>query len=335
MQAQDYAAVKWAIGQRVRNVLERDVEAAIEDGRLLRTHVLRPTWHLVLPSDIRWMLKLTAPRIRALMAYYDRQLELDEATFRRSNATIAKALRGGKYLTRNELGHALSSARIVASGQRLGHLMMRAELDAVVCSGPRRGKQFTYALLDERAPPSKPLAREEALATLARRYVRSHGPCLIQDFSWWSGLSVADAKAGIEAIKSELEQLRLGQKTYWFFGSKKPPRLGDSLCHLLPNYDEYLVAHKDHTPLISGAPAQAPTREDSVLSARIVDRTGQICGGWRRTLEKSRVVIKLELFAAPSRALSTALRAEAERYAAFLGLGLRLTTTSSGRRVRA
>jgi hypothetical protein len=210
---------------------------------------------------------------------------------------------------------------------------MRAELDGVVCSGPRRGKQFTYALLDERAPPSPPLASDEALATLARRYVRSHGPCSVQDFSWWSGLSVSDAKAGIDAIQPELERLELGQKTYWLFGKNRPPRLTEPTCHLLPNYDEYLVAHKDHAPLIAGTDAERLGGAHNLLRAPIV-QNGKIIGAWRRTLEKSVVEVELELLAAPSRTVRTALRAQAQRDAAFLGLRLRLVTPA-GRRARA
>src|SRR6185295_3655744 len=137
VQAQDYAGAKWALAQRTRGATDAEVERELSDGRILRTHVLRPTWHFVAPADIRWMLELTAPRVNAAMAYYDRVLELDDAVFRRSNAALTKALAGGKHLTRAELGQVLEKANIgVTSGQRLGHLMMRAELDAVVCSGP-------------------------------------------------------------------------------------------------------------------------------------------------------------------------------------------------------
>src|SRR5206468_8988550 len=106
-------------------------------------------------ADIRWMLALTARRVKAAMAYYDRQLELDDAVFRRSHAALTRALRGGHELTRSELGQVLRRARVGETrSQRLGHLLMRAELDAVVCSGARRGKQATYALLEDRVPPA-------------------------------------------------------------------------------------------------------------------------------------------------------------------------------------
>src|SRR5262245_24524323 len=168
------------------------IDELFNEGKILRTHVMRPTWHFVMPEDIRWMLKLTAPRINAVSAYYFRKMELDQAVLARSNAAISKALRG-KHLTREELGQVLGRAKIDAKGLRLIYLMIRAELDAVICSGPLRGKQFTYALLDERVPKCRTLKRDEALAELTIRYFTSHGPALLRDFVWWSGLTITDA----------------------------------------------------------------------------------------------------------------------------------------------
>src|SRR5258708_18431984 len=199
VQAQDFAGAKWALAQRARTKTDASIEEAFAGGRIVRTHVMRRTWHFVVPDDVRWMQALTAPRVRAAMAYYDRKLQLDARTFGRSQAVLARTLEGGQHRTREELGRALADAGIPASGQRLGHLMMRAELDAVICSGPRRGKQFTYALLDDRCPKAATpvLSRDEALAELTSRYFRSHGPASLRDFAWWSGLTVADVKKGV------------------------------------------------------------------------------------------------------------------------------------------
>ncbi len=186
VQAQEYGHAKWALGMRLPGATDVDVERAIAEGSILRTHVMRPTWHFVTSADIRWMLELTGPRVHALNAYYYRQQGLDDALFARSNAVLAKALAGGNYLTRPELQAALAGAGIVADGGlRASYLMMRAELDMLICSGPRRGKQFTYALLDERAPAASSLPRDEALAELTRRYFTSHGPATLKDFAWW------------------------------------------------------------------------------------------------------------------------------------------------------
>jgi hypothetical protein len=324
VQAQDYAGAKWALAQRLRRSRESELERALDSGSILRTHVLRPTWHFVLPADIRWMLKLTAPRIRTVMSYYHQQLELDESTFRRSNSALGKALQGGKHLTRAELGRVLEGARIRASGPRLGLLLMRAEIDAVVCSGPRGGKQLTYALLEERAPKARALARDEALAELSRRYVKSHGPCLVHDFAWWSGLSVGDAKKGFASIASELWPRLVNEKTYWSAKGERAARRSAPSLHLLPNFDEYLVAYKDQSLALDGALARELSPRGNVLGGHIVIIDGRVAGGWRRTLGKAKVSVEVTLLAPLERAQKEALTQAAERYAAYLELPLEL-----------
>src|SRR6185369_4462037 len=189
VQAQDYHAALWALALRMRNATHAAVEAAFNHGEIIRTHVLRPTWHFVAPEDIRWLLQLTAPCINRRCSGTYRRFGLDDAVFKRSTKVFVKALRGGKHLTRAALRAAHNQAGIPADDTvRMGHLLLRAELDGLICSGPRLGKQFTYALLEERVPPGKTLTREEALAELTRRYFSSHGPATLQDFVWWSGL---------------------------------------------------------------------------------------------------------------------------------------------------
>ncbi len=227
VQSQDYTGAAWAVGQRAPGLTAADVEAAFTAGRVLRTHVLRPTWHFVAPADIRWMLALTAPQVHARLRTYDQSLELDTKVYSKARVVMERALEGGQFLTRIELGAALRRARIVAAGQRLAHLAMHAELEGSICSGPRRGKQFTYALLAERAPKARTLAREAALAELARRYFASHGPATLRDFVWWSGLRVKDAAAGVALGKVD--------------ALKTPPEActAPGANYLFSNYDEY------------------------------------------------------------------------------------------------
>jgi hypothetical protein len=201
IQAQDYGAAKWALGQRVAGVADDDIEAAFTKGTILRTHVMRPTWHFVAPADIRWLLQLTAQRVIALSKGQYRTNELDDKVFATSNKVLAKAL-DGKQLTRPALVAALEKANIKTDELRFTLLLMRAELDGIICSGGREGKQFTYALLDDRAPKAKTLAHDEALAMLTSRYFTSHGPATLPDFAWWSGLTMATVKEGIELVKN-------------------------------------------------------------------------------------------------------------------------------------
>lgn len=321
VQAQDYSAAKWGVAQRTTGATDAIVEQALSDGTIIRTHVLRPTWHFVVPADIRWMLALTAPRVRALMAYYDRRLELTDAVFRRSNAALTKALKGGQHLTRGEIGRVLQRAEIDATGeQRVGHLLMRAELDALICNGPRRGKQFTYALLDERLPPAKPMRRDEALAELAARYFVTRGPATAQDFAWWSGLTVADARDGIHAIEATLAHATVEGKQYWFAAAGQAPIVANPTAHLLPNYDEYFIGYKDRSA-VGNAVRGTPLGDANVVFARhVIMVNGQLVGAWKRTLTRNAVVVALNVVAPVRETERRAIAAAARRYGDFLGL---------------
>lgn len=327
VQAQDYAGAKWAVGQRVQGADDAAVERAFNEGAILRTHVMRPTWHFVAPADIRWLLALTAPRVHAVNAYMYRQLELDDELFGRSNRAIAEALGGGHYLTRVELGAVLGQAGIAAAGMRLGYIVHRTELDAIVCSGPRRGKQLTYALLDERAPQAKTLARDEALAELTKRYFTSHGPAMAQDFAWWSGLTMADIRAGLEMVKEALIQETIGDQTYWLAPDRPFTVAPSPTAYLLPNYDEYLISYRDSRPAFD--PKYAPLfRSDNAVFSHFIVVDGCVVGTWKRTFQKKTVVIRLRSFEPLSEAHTQAIRAAAERYGSFLKMPVSLIDDS-------
>jgi len=210
MQSQEFAYAKWSVAQRTNGAINARMDQALADGTILRTHVVRPTWHFVLPADIRWLLDLTAPRVNALSAYYFRQLGLDDAVFAKTNALFSKVLKGGGQLTRTELNAMLQRSGIAASGQRLGYILMRAELDAIICSGARRGKQQTYALFDERVRRAKRMRRDDALAELTRRYFVSRGPATLKDYVVWSSLTGAEGRIGLEMVRSRLEHDVIG-----------------------------------------------------------------------------------------------------------------------------
>src|SRR5688572_22256001 len=216
VQAQEFHAAKWALALRMRAATSASIADAYNHGEILRTHVMRPTWHFVTPEDIRWLLVLTAPRVNLRCGPNYRKYEVDDTVFKKARRVLVKVLQGGKHVTRAELKAALNRAGIDASDTvRMAHIMLRAELDALVCSGAMRGKQFTYALLDERAPANQTLSRDEALAELAKRYFTSHGPATMQDFVWWSGLRTADARRGIELAGDQLTTLKLPDAVYY------------------------------------------------------------------------------------------------------------------------
>jgi hypothetical protein len=222
VQSQDYPAAAWALGQRARDVTAAGVHQLFDAGAILRTHLLRPTWHLVLPADIRWLLALTGPRIRAGIAGRLRRLEIDGAVITRAETAFTSVLAGGRQLTRVELAEVLRAAGIAPDGQRLPHLILAAELDALVVSGPRRGREFTYMLLDERVPARRRADREEGLSRLAERYFRSRGPAQLQDFAWWAGVTLADTRAGVAGAGSSLASEVIGGTRYWFDAGARP-----------------------------------------------------------------------------------------------------------------
>jgi hypothetical protein len=318
VQAQDFAAAKWALGLRLLGVTDDDIEQAFADGAILRTHVMRPTWHFVSPADIRWLLALTAPRVHAASASYNRKLGLDEAVFRRTNTVLANALQGGKQLTRDEVASALQQAGIAIDGeQRVTYIIMRAELDGVICSGARRGKQFTYALLAERAPQARTLARDEALAELTVRYFTSHGPATVQDFVWWSGLTAADVKAGLAMVTSHLLRETINGQTYWFSPSALPEQNSSQAAYLLPNYDEYTVGYADRSAIFDALHTNKLDPRSGILTHTMM-LDGQIVGTWKRTFKKNTVVIEANPFVSLSDTGTHAFAASANRYGAFL-----------------
>ena len=320
VQSQDYAGAKWALAQRLRNTpTDAAIEKAFNEGKILRTHVMRPTWHFVTPTDIRWMLELTAPRIKIAMAHMDRQLELDKSTLKKSNATLKKALQGNEQLTRSELAPILKKAGISIEGYRMGQLMGHAELDQVICSGGRKGKQFTYALLEERAPHAKSLAREDALVELTRRYFKSHGPATLQDFVWWSGLTTTDARKGMEAAKSEFEQETIADQTYWL-SAPNVTKDSSSSAYLLPSYDEYTVGYRDRSAIFDGSHIDKLSAFRESILTQVIVVNGEVSGTWKRTLKKNEVVVELVPFTVLKKAQNGAALAAAQRYGAFLQL---------------
>ncbi|HII92043.1 MAG TPA: winged helix DNA-binding domain-containing protein [Methanosarcina sp.] len=324
IQAQDFAAAKWALGLRIKNSTEEDIEKAFNEGIILRTHVMRPTWHFVAPEDIHWMLELTAPRVKTLLSRYNRKLELDDALFARSNAAIIKALEGHSSLTRQELKAVLKDTSIETNVQRLAHIIMWSELDGLICSGPRRGKQFTYALLEERVGKAKKLSREQALAKLALKYFTGHGPAQIQDFSWWSGLTVEDARDALDLVKSRLNQVTLDGKTYWFLTNTKATSSKSPSAFLLSIYDEYVIAYRDRGYISEARDIERMISRGNAFTSVII-LNGKVAGTWDKALKKSTlkentIEIRLNPFQQLNGEEEEALELEVARYGKFVGI---------------
>jgi hypothetical protein len=303
MQSQEYPGAKWSVGQRVAGAGDAAVQAALDDGTVLRTHVLRPTWHFVLPADIVWLQRLTAPRVHAFSAYYYRQTGVDDELVAASNALICAALAGGNHLTRPELKAVLAAGGIEAEGVRLAYVIMRAELDALICNGAMRGKQHTYALVRERAPGAVELDPDEALAELTRRYFTSHGPATARDFGWWSSLTAADVRRGLRLVAADLASEELDGQTYFFTPGPSTRAAGGPHVLLLQAFDEYLVAYAESKELVQ---------------AVVLD--GQVAGTWKRIVTPKALTVEVSLRVPLDGAQRAALNTAAERYGRYLGL---------------
>lgn len=315
MQAQEYAIAKWAIGMRGSSITEVDVEKALTDGHILRTHVMRPTWHFVAPEDIRWLLQLTAPRIFASYGAMLKKMDLDEKVFKRSNNVIAKTLEGGQFLNRAALKAALQKAKIdTGDTVKLSSLVMRAELDGIICSGPREGKQFTYALLDERVPaPKKTFTKEEALTEIARRYFSTRGPATIHDFVWWSGLTVKEAREGVGYLPSKFTRETIDGKEYIFL-DQQPPKLNQNATFLMADYDEYGISYKDRSAAASLVKPKEPV---SPYSHMLVVE-GRLAGTWKAIDKKGTIEVGTSTFTHLNKTQQQAVNKAIKRYKEFI-----------------
>ena len=321
MQAQDYPMSKWAVGVRCPGCTEGSVQEAVSAGEILRTHLLRPTWHLVSAADLRWLLDLTGPRIRASLRSRLRDLELTPQVLRKSHRLIEKLLSGGPR-GRDAIVAALNAAGIRTDENRTSHVMLAAELDGIVTSGPEERGKPTYALLAGRAAAGPRLPREEALGLLARRYFASRHPATVADFAWWSGLTLTDASRAVEALGNELRSERVGPATCWMPEDAPAPRRAREQVHLLPAFDEYAISYEDREAVLPGTGSAGAISSNGIFYPLVV-RDGRAIGTWKRTRHKDHVSVAVKLFKPLPRSgrasLEPLLDKACQRYGIFLG----------------
>ena len=281
MQAQDYGQSLWAVGARLPGRTADTVARALHEGQLVRTWLLRGTLHLAAAEDVRWLLDLVAPRLIQAGAAIYRQRELDAASFTRSFAVLERLLTGQPPQPRRILAEALQAAGIRTDEQRLYTLLQRAVLEKLICPAGRHGAEPTYALADDWLPPApKPFDRAEAVAELARRYFRSHGPATLADFAWWAGLPLGPARQGLEAAQPGLVAETIDNQTYWL---PPPPATGPTVPPglLLAGFDEYLLAYQDRRPLLDPAYTRQVLTSNGIFRPIIVV-AGRVAGTWQR-----------------------------------------------------
>lgn len=294
VQAQDYYGALWGLGLRLKHMTQTTIEKALEERKIVRSWPMRGTLHFTPAEDLKWMLQLLAPRITTQNVFRYRQLGLDEEVFAKAKKILAKTLQGNKQLSRPEIYKVFNEHGITTDDQRGIHILGRLAREYVICFGFRHGKQQTFALFDEWIPVSNKFTKEEALAELAKRYFRSHGPATLRDFIWWSGLTVTDARVGLESIKNQFENAEYNNNIYWFIRPHTLPQISSEIL-LLPSYDEYTVAYKDRSAVLDPLHAKNNDTGNGIFHPPIVIE-GQVVGLWKRVLTTKGVKVKKVAF---------------------------------------
>ena len=316
IQSQDWSMAKWAIGLRLPGSKEADIELAFNEGKILRTHMLRPTWHFVSPEDIRWIQQLTSARVHAVNAPYYRKFDLDKKIIKKYMDVLIKLLLEETYLTRDEIAIRLAGNRLKTDGPKLAYIMMYAELEAIICSGPRRGKQFTYALMHERAPGAKLKDREESLFALTSGYFTTRGPATIKDFAWWSGLTIRECNEGLSLLGKEFERTQWNNQEYIFIPVDGIKIKKEFTTFLIPDYDEYGISYKDRSVYHHPRWKQSESLvHPDYFHAIAVD--GYFGGNWKKTTLKNKPVVEIRPFEALSKTMIKSIDAAVRRYYAF------------------
>jgi hypothetical protein len=321
VQAQDFFGSLWAINIRLNKFLkESDVEKAISDKTIVRSWPMRGTLHFCAPEDLRWMIKYLTPRV---FARYKSILEKDGIDIKqrtKAKKVFEKILEGGNQLTRDEMYEALEKAKVSTKGTRGLHLLGTAAQDGLICFGPRAGKQHTFVLVDEWIPSNASMpSKDEAMAELARRYIRSHGPVVAEDFAWWAGLNKGEANAAFQSIANELETAVVNEKEFWFDPASADAKPKPGKAYLLPTYDEYGIAYKNRDEFIHND----EYRLVGGLFTSAIMMNGKMIGTWRRVLEKKSVEFEFKPFQKFTTAQKKSIQTDVKRYGKFLSQPVR------------
>lgn len=317
VQAQDYPSAAWAIGLRTAGASAASIRRALDERALVRTWAMRGTLHILAAEDVRWVLALVGPPVIARLQSYFKRFDMDAPTVARSLDVMCRALEGGRHLTRKQLAAALGEAGLRTD--MLAFLLYRAALEQRICLGRPSGTHDTYVLLDVWLPPTPARSADEALAELALRYVRSHGPVTAHDMAWWSGLPVTQARAALALAAPQVAPAKLGTSTCWHAPQDWGEREQTSDAHMLPGFDEFVVGYADRSAVLDEAQVRTIIQTNGIFNpALVID--GKVVGVWRRVGRKTRLELDVQPFAPLAEAQRKAVLAEVERYAAFVGM---------------
>ena len=294
IQAQDLPMSLLAIALRTQNATVKIVEKALNDGEIIRTHLMRPTWHIVSKNDIYWMLDLTAEPLKRIIGRRYKEMDFNDELMRKANKLLEKNLQGGE-LSRAEIYKIFAENNIRTDENRLSHFLMNAELNQLVCSGSVTGRLQTFCLLEEKVPEKKRFSREESILKLPETYFRSHAPATIEDFAWWSFLSKKDIRWALEELKNKFDSKKIGEETYYFSPEIFENKLPKSSVYLLPAFDEFLVSYQSKHVSIENLHQRKAVSANGLFYPIIV-QNGQIIGTWRKSSVKKNIEIETKFF---------------------------------------
>jgi len=323
VQAENPAQAGWAVASRTQNPDQADLAALLDEGAVVRTHVLRPTWHFVRAEDIGWLLELTGPRVRRLTGRALRDTHgLDEPSIGQAVTAVTEALARRGQLSRAQLAGELAQRGTGGSGQMLMTLLAHAELEGLICSGPVAGGEHTYALMDQRVPAPRRLGRAEALTELALRYFTGHGPATERDLAYWATLTLTDVRAGLQQARDQLDSFQHDGRTFWHARGQAPAGPQEPAGHLLQILDETYRGYQDSRWLLDTA-GDVPRTRETATGMALVD--AQLLAAMRRTIARDHVQFDLRPYRALTPPQIHALDQAARRYGHYLHLNARLT----------
>jgi len=295
MQSQALEMAKWAIGARLQNSSAKEITDALNKGEVIRTHILRPTWHFVAAEDLRWMYALSYPRLKPVYRSYAKMLGADESLLYPHIPLIEELLSGGRHLTKQEIGVALAERGVILDDDHLSLLLSFTELEGIIVNGELTGSRQTFTLLDEWAPRIPDISREEALEQLARKYFTSHGPATLQDFAWWSNLQVTECRQALEMIRPYFIRESVDGRECWMRNDTQTPPSDHASALLLAPFDEYVVSYKDRSEMIEEAHYSKVMTKNGIFSPTIM-LNGRIIGFWKKSMKKNVPQITLTFF---------------------------------------
>ncbi|MFJ5954672.1 winged helix DNA-binding domain-containing protein [Paenarthrobacter sp. NPDC092416] len=299
MQAQDLGSALWAVGQRVPGSAASDVRGALDAGTVVRSWPMRGTLHLLAPEDLRWILDITSGRLMNMVAGRHRELDITPEDISQCRDIALKTVEALNAVdarpgaTREQLFQAFEEAGQVTKAQRgihlIGSLCQRAWLvqGPMADSGGKPGAQQLFVPFDAWIENSRDLGREEGIAELLFRYVRSHGPATVKDFAWWSQVPLTEARKALASVQDRLVELDFGGTSYWL-SPETAAMLDDGVpgsrsMLALPGFDEYLLGYQDRSLVLAPEHAELVVPGKNGVFKRIMVAGGEVVGTWART----------------------------------------------------